>query len=332
MALYCPWEHITCNSCNKVITTMTRITCVECDNFDLCLECFSQGKEIGKHKNNHSYRVIPSLHFPLLSSDWGADEELMLLEAIEQKGLDNWPEVENFVKTKTAKECRSHYYDYYLNSKTHPLPDLEESFLKKNGIVDMKPSRIVHFKDDEFDSRPQKETGCTQPTYEGYDASFNPYRREFAFEYFNNAELSICNIAFTDKDTPEEREMKLHKLEEYYKMYCERVRIRNIVINQELVDPKKLRIADRKRSKEEKELHDLNCQFLVALGKEDFEKYIKALVEESKLKTKIRNLKQKRRDGCLTLQESKSRRKINTYNYTSELKQVSYTKPSKHPH
>ena len=87
MALYCPWETVTCNSCNKDITSATRVACMECENFDLCLECFSQGKEIGKHLNCHRYRIIPSLHFPLLTNDWGADEEFMLLQGIEEKGI-----------------------------------------------------------------------------------------------------------------------------------------------------------------------------------------------------------------------------------------------------
>ena len=42
MSLYCPWETVTCNSCGKDITSATRVACMECDNFDLCLECFSQ--------------------------------------------------------------------------------------------------------------------------------------------------------------------------------------------------------------------------------------------------------------------------------------------------
>jgi transcriptional adapter 2-alpha len=45
------------------------------------------------HKADHDYRVIDNLNFPLFSADWGADEEILLLEAIELFGLGNWTEV-----------------------------------------------------------------------------------------------------------------------------------------------------------------------------------------------------------------------------------------------
>ena len=321
MSLFCPWETVTCNSCGKDITSATRVACMECDNFDLCLECFSQGKEIGPHLNDHKYRVIPSLHFPLLTNDWGADEEFMLLRGIEEKGMDNWGDISKYVKTKGPRECRSHYYECYLNSEQTPLPNIEESYLKKHGIVDMKPSKIFHHRDDEFEAKPQKDNQSTQPNYEGYDAQFNPYRREFGFEYFNNAELSVCDIVFDDKDTPEEREQKFVKLEHYYKMYNERVRIREIVMKEELLDSKKIKNVDRKRSKEERELWENHTHFIGCLGKNELEKYIKAVAEENKIHSRILSLKQKREEGCLTLLETKTRRS----------KAVNHKLPKKYP-
>ncbi|ELP90875.1 transcriptional adapter, putative [Entamoeba invadens IP1] len=329
--MFCPWENITCNCCNKTITSTTRITCTICDNFDLCLECFSQGKEVGRHKNDHGYTVVPTLHFPLLTPDWGADEELMLLEAIEEKGLDNWVEVQNFVKTKAARECRSHYLQYYLETPTHPLPDMTDAFLVKNGIVEMKPAKEVRLKDEEFDARPEKEIAYSQPVYDGFEAQFNPYRKEFGFEFFNNAELSITDVSFGPDDTQESREATFKRLEQYYKMYIERIRVRNLAIENELVDPKKLRVADRKRTKEEKEVFENYRHFLPVLGKDDLEKYIKASVEEGKLIGKLRKLRQKRREGCLTMEETKERRRSTTKIFESETK-AAMKKPMKRPH
>ena len=45
------------------------------------------------HRNDHRYRVMERLDFPLITSDWTAREELSLLEGIEQYGIGNWVEV-----------------------------------------------------------------------------------------------------------------------------------------------------------------------------------------------------------------------------------------------
>lgn len=41
------------------------------------------------------------MHFPLLDECWGADEEILLLEAIEMYGLGNWSDVSDHVGTKS---------------------------------------------------------------------------------------------------------------------------------------------------------------------------------------------------------------------------------------
>ena len=97
--------------------------------FDLCVECFSAGAELGPHRAWHAYRVVDNLSFPLFEASWGADEELLLLEAIERFGLDNWGGVANHVATKASAECKRHYYACYLECPTAPLPDTSGNVL-----------------------------------------------------------------------------------------------------------------------------------------------------------------------------------------------------------
>lgn len=113
-----------CNYCNKDITGKIRIKCTKCPDFDLCVECFSVGAEITPHKSNHPYRVMDNLSFPLICPDWFADEEILLLEAIEMYGLGNWTEVAEHVGTKSKDQCIEHYTNIYLNSPCFPLPDM----------------------------------------------------------------------------------------------------------------------------------------------------------------------------------------------------------------
>lgn len=70
--------------------------------------------------------------------DWGAIEEVLLLDAVEQDGFGNWDDIAAHVVTKTARsecvdvyvvhctnvptnlfgpiDCREHYNDMYINS------------------------------------------------------------------------------------------------------------------------------------------------------------------------------------------------------------------------
>ncbi|XP_027190941.1 transcriptional adapter ADA2 isoform X1 [Cicer arietinum] len=113
-----------CNYCNKDISGKIRIKCVVCQDFDLCIECFSVGAEVTPHKSNHPYRVMDNLSFPLTSPDWSADEERLLLEAIEMYGFGHWNDVADYVGTKGKPQCIDHYNDVYMNSPCFPLPDL----------------------------------------------------------------------------------------------------------------------------------------------------------------------------------------------------------------
>lgn len=134
-----------CNYCNKDLSGMVRIKCAVCPDFDLCVECFSVGAEITPHKCNHPYRVMDNLSFPLICPDWNADEEILLLEAIEMYGFGNWAEVAEHVGTKSKSQCIDHCNAIYMNSPCFPLPDLSHvmgksreellAMAKGNGLV-----------------------------------------------------------------------------------------------------------------------------------------------------------------------------------------------------
>ncbi|GMH39953.1 hypothetical protein BSKO_07857 [Bryopsis sp. KO-2023] len=111
-----------CNYCNKDISGLVRIKCAVCTDFDLCLECFSVGVEVHPHQNTHGYRVVDDLSFPLFAPNWGADEELLLLEGVDMYGLGNWSSVAEHVGTKGKEECERHYYQIYLKSGVGPAP------------------------------------------------------------------------------------------------------------------------------------------------------------------------------------------------------------------
>lgn len=136
-----------CDFCYRDISAIPRIQCAECgllpipsnsakkdkeegkvtlsEEVDLCVECFGKGVEFGQHKQTHSYRVLRPLDFPVYDKDWRADEELLVLEAVESHGMGNWRDVADQVGSKTVEECETHYRQLYLESDSRPLPVLD---------------------------------------------------------------------------------------------------------------------------------------------------------------------------------------------------------------
>jgi len=66
--------------------------------------------------------VVDRLDIPLFEPDWGADEELLLLEAIDHHGPHAWERVAEAVGAKSPDACRRHYHRVYWGHADAPLP------------------------------------------------------------------------------------------------------------------------------------------------------------------------------------------------------------------
>ncbi|CAK7324886.1 unnamed protein product [Dovyalis caffra] len=112
-----------CNFCNKDITGKIRVKCAECLDFDLCVECFSEGEEVPPHKSNHPYMVMV---YGLDSGRNAASRGV----GLEMFGFGNWEEVAVHVNTKSKETCIEHYNSVYMQSPCFPLPDMSTVFGK----------------------------------------------------------------------------------------------------------------------------------------------------------------------------------------------------------
>ena len=77
-----------------------------------CLDCHSKGKtrEGLDHQRDCEYFIYDSLQFPLISSEWTAEETLRLMQGIMKCGLGNWTDIASqFVKTKSWDQCEKFY-------------------------------------------------------------------------------------------------------------------------------------------------------------------------------------------------------------------------------
>ena len=98
-------DHGCCSSCHLILK-QPYIACATCKSTEnICLDCFSKGKEFHKHKKTHRYAVVQE-DFEVLETNWTASEETILLDSLLQKGEGNWDDICKGLTNKTAAECR----------------------------------------------------------------------------------------------------------------------------------------------------------------------------------------------------------------------------------
>ncbi|SPO26155.1 related to ADA2 - general transcriptional adaptor or co-activator [Ustilago trichophora] len=106
-----------CDACGADITLTVRIRCAECADFDLCASCFCSGAQPSKHRAWHDYRVVEQHSYPIFCDDWGADEELLLIDGCQTYGLGNWADIADHIGNRTKEEVQDHYLKVYVEGR-----------------------------------------------------------------------------------------------------------------------------------------------------------------------------------------------------------------------
>lgn len=107
-----------CDACGADITLTVRIRCAGgCPDFDLCASCFCSGAQVGKHQAWHDYRVVEQHSYPIFCDDWGADEELLLIDGCQIYGLGNWADIADHIGNRTKEEVQDHYLKVYVEGR-----------------------------------------------------------------------------------------------------------------------------------------------------------------------------------------------------------------------
>lgn len=300
-----------CDYCSKDITHEPRVKCAECVDFDLCVWCFSVGVEIFPHKNTHPYKVMDRLDFPLFEPDWCAEDELMLLDAIDMCGLGNWEEIAEQLASpgKDADEIRRHYNAVYLDSETCPLPDprkvipMDSSDRPAPPAAPPQPAEATQ-------QAPFSVANIPKPVFsqEEQSASYNPLRTEFEIEWENEVEIVLKDIGFSAEDSEADREVKHRAMLAYHWITRERARRREFIISNGLLEYRRLHLADRKffvdrgSSKEPlaPKTRDLLTQMRALMQvapRKEYEELLHATAIEHDLRRRIDNLQALRAAG-----------------------------------
>lgn len=116
--------------------------------------------------------------------------------------------------------------------------------------------------------------------------------------------MRIGKLEIKDTDTPQEKELKLKALRAYEWRLQERIRRKDFAIERGLVDFKKVQAAERKMSREDREIHFKLRPFARFISQEQFEELVQNAIREKNLRNRIEQLKHYRTMGITSLEEA----------------------------
>ncbi|RXM36286.1 Transcriptional adapter 2-beta [Acipenser ruthenus] len=300
-----------CVYCLGDVTNL-RLRCTECQDVELCPECFSAGAEIGNHRRWHGYLLVDGGRFTLWGPEaeggWTSREEQLLLDAIEQYGFGNWEDMAAHVgASRTPQEVMDHYVSMYIHGN-----------LGKACIPDSIPNRVT---DHTCPSGGPLSPSLTTPLppldisiAEQQQLGYMPLRDDYEI----------------DDDDDVEIEMKRAHVDMYVRKLKERQRRKNIARDYNLVPAflgrdKKEKEKDkpvmgtgappmtpitallgtkRKITKEEKEQRLKLRPLYQFMACRELEEFFENLHKERVLRAKIRELQRYRRCGITKLEET----------------------------
>lgn len=289
-----------CDVCSSDCTNRVRISCAICPQYDLCVPCFSQGSYSGNHKPYHDYKVIETHAYPIFDKDWGADEELALIQGAQTLGLGNWQDVADHIGGRSKEEVGKHYEDIYLNSPDYPIPDMNKEF-------NIDPSELISNRKRRLDERrnaplppPRKPTASVPLCHEVQ--GFMPGRLEFEHEFENEAELTVKDMIFDPDDQAIDIELKLAILDIYNERLTSRAEKKRLLFDNNVMDYRKNASVDKRRTKEERDLFNKLKAYARIMTPKDFESFVTDMLKELHCRLRIHQLQEYRANGITTLE------------------------------
>ena len=130
-----------------------------------------------------------------------------------------------------------------------------------------------------------------------------PRRGDFDVEYDNDAEAVLADLTIDSKDSEWETKLKTTLLEAYNWRLEERRKRKEFVLKRDLLDLKKQQLSDRRRTPEDKELHQQLRVFSRVMVPDKYDELLMGLVQEQRVRKRIRELQDFRAMGCLTFDD-----------------------------
>lgn len=250
--------------------------------------------------------IVEQHAYPIFDADWGADEELMLIEGMKNYGVGNWQDIADHIGGRSKEEVEEHYLKTYLESDTYPVPNLKRKFnIDPSNFAEKRRKRIEDRRAKAMKLLPpkQKPTASAPSCHEVQ--GYMPGRLEFELEYENEAEVSVKDMIFEPEDNETEIELKLTVLDIYNSRLTSRAERKRAMLDHGLLEYRKNVANDKKRTKEEKDL--LNSRLRVfsrLMMPDDFKEFTSSILTELRCRRRIAELQEYRRNGLRTFADA----------------------------
>jgi transcriptional adapter 2-alpha len=309
-------ENILGSCANCGLPCQVRIRCAHqaCNDYDLCVPCFAKAETSRDHDpRTHPYSVIEQHSIPIYTQDWGADEELLLLEGAEVYGLGSWTDIADHIGGfRSKEEVRDHYIRTYIESSNFPLPEradpkdvtlLEENPREK--FQARKKRRIEERKEAAKSAPPatpkQKPTASVPACHEVQ--GYMPGRLEFEIEFANEAEEAVQHMQFDPGDGMNQRtyelepemELKMVVMDIYNSRLTARADRKKVIFEHGLLEYRKITLVEKRKTKEERDLLNKAKPFARMVNNQDFKSFTEGLEHEHNLRQAIAQLQDWRR-------------------------------------
>ena len=257
--------------------------------------------------------MIEQHSIPIFDKDWGADEELCLLEGAEVYGLGSWADIADHIGGYRNKdEVRDHYIKTYIGTPNFPLPanaNASDKLMAEEiprEVFQARKKRRIEERREEAKSAPpatpkQKPTASVPACHEVQ--GYMPGRLEFETEFLNEAEEVVQHMQFDPGDglnarTGElepEMEFKMIVMDIYNSRLTARADRKKVIFEHNLLEYRKSTQLDKKKSKDETILANKVKPFARLMNHADFEAFTSSLEYEYNLRQAVAQLQDWRR-------------------------------------
>uniref|UniRef100_A0A0G4FGK8 Transcriptional adapter 2-alpha/beta-like domain-containing protein n=1 Tax=Chromera velia CCMP2878 TaxID=1169474 RepID=A0A0G4FGK8_9ALVE len=148
----------------------------------------------------------------------------------------------------------------------------------------------------------QKQPDAKPPSYS--IVGYMERRCDFETEYDNDAEMIVADLEFRPEEPPEETELKLNALEIFNCKLDERMRRKAFAVHRNLLDIRAQQAKDRKRTRDERDYHQILRAAQRFHPDVEHEEFVKCLITERRLRERAEKLREWRQKGIRTFREA----------------------------